>query len=419
MTARHRQRSLRTNVTGTYWSNIGPTTVTRTMQVGTGEINDDHVGNFTVVNPLGIWSNTESYPTLSGQLITGFPPVLVKEFTGFPIGYRPKAPDPRLGFPAYTTPQLSALAWQILAGTNPNTPHVSIPSFIGELKDFLSLIKGNGESVLDLFKGSKKGSVFLKNLDGWTWKAIVGSLSSGRKIVQQAAEGYISYRWALRPLYHDLMDLLRFTRAVDNRLMEMYALRDGKTLKRRVHLESSMNITAPTNVTLHSEGAIIDGTRQITYTSETWGTAQWKLNPSSKLPQLGYGPLKETAYRLAAGFTSHEALATAWQLMPWSWLIDWFAQIDDTIAATNNTLGTLWSHLALMRKTTSIVSYKVTAKPSWVVISDNYYTERGVRKDRYPVEPILPFTLNFLPILTNAQWSILGALATSRHLSPP
>jgi len=169
--------------------------------------------------------------------------------------------------------------------------------------------------------------------------------------------------------------------------------------------------------TLHSQGAIIDGRRQVDYTREVWGTAQWKLKPDSELPQLGAGRLNETAHLLAAGFTSAEKLAVAWQLMPWSWLIDWFTDIETTILATNNSIGCLWQKVALMVKTTSVANFTVTTKPAWVDLNGFYY-ERSVRKERYPVVPLLPFSFSVLPILDSGKWSILGALATSRLLSP-
>jgi hypothetical protein len=383
------------------------------MQVGLTQSNQDHVGNFTVVNPLSIRNNETSYPVLNGSLFVGA--TKTREFASFPIGYKPGPVDPYVGYPAHTAPQLSALAWEILSGTNPSAPHVSIPSFIGELKDFLSLIKGNGESVLDLFKGGKKSQIFLKSLKGWSYGALKDSLKPGN-LLPQLAEGYIAYRWALKPLYHDLMELMKFQKAVNDRLNWLYHLRQGKVLRRRVHLSTSKIEGTPTNVLLHSQGALIDGTRQIDYTRKVWGTAQWKLEPGSILPQKGAAELKSLAQCLAAGFTSHEVLATAWQLCPWSWLIDWFGNLQDTIQATNNTIGCTWANIALMRTTTSVATYKVTAKPAWVDVSNHFYFERSVRKDRIPIVPLLPFSLTYLPILDAGKWSILAAIASTKRL---
>lgn len=417
MTARTRNRDLRTANVGTYYTRVGPTTTTRSVLRGTTEACEDHIGNWTVVNPLSLRTNITSYPTLSGVQLTGGG-LVDKEFTHFPIGYHPGPTDPRIGFPAHSAPELSALAWKILSETNPSAPHVSIPSFIGELKDFLSLIKGNGESVLDLIKGGKRSKLFLKGLSGWTYGALKESVTP-RRLVSQVAQGYVSWRWALKPLYHDLQALLHFTKAVNNRLAWLHHLRQGKVLKRRVHLGTSEIVQSPVNATLHSEGAIISGKRQLTYTRKMWGTAQWKLVPGSEIPELGGSRLDKLANALAAGFTDHEALATAWQLCPWSWLIDWFTNIQDTIQATNNTIGCTWANIAFMRTTISHATFTVVSKPAWVTVSSDYYFERSIRKERIPIVPLLPFSLTYLPILEYRKWSILAALAASSRLISP
>jgi len=381
MPARYRERDLRITHTGSYWSSIGPTTVFKDRLLGRWESNEDFHGNPTGVNPLSIVKKDYYPAALNGQRHTSGG-VLSREFTDFPVGLTPVALDPRAKWPILTVPERSAIAWKILAESNPSAPHVSLPSFLGELKDFTSLIKGRGDTLL-----------------------------------KQAAQGYISWRWVVKPLYNDLQAMLKFTEAVNQRLTWLYHLRQGKFLKRRVHLGVSEIKDAPTNVTLHSEGVIISGQRQVTWRKEAWGTAQWKLEPGSTLPQMGYGPLKKLSAALAGGITSHETLATAWQLCPWSWFADWFTNLDETIAATNNTIGCTWSKICYMQRTSSVTTYTVTsALPlNWTTLSltGPHYAE-FVRKERLPVTPVLPFTFSYLPILDSGKWSILGALALSR-----
>jgi hypothetical protein len=118
-----------------------------------------------------------------------------------PIADKPAATNPTAKFGSLTGIDLNNLAWAILAGTNPQVPHVSVPSFIGELKDLPSLVKGYGDGLL---------------------KAV--------------ANANLSWRWAIRPMIGDLRKLCAFQKAMNNRLTELYALRTGKVLRRRCHL---------------------------------------------------------------------------------------------------------------------------------------------------------------------------------------
>jgi hypothetical protein len=416
MTARYRSRDLRSQLVGYY--KASPLTPVQTLSVPVGlqeEMTDTH-GQPTTVNPLDAYQTIVSYPTLSGQRLNSMG-VVTRYFDHYPIGYRPGVTDPRTQFPAYSFPELSALAWQILSETNPSAPHVSLPSFIGELKDFVGLIKGSGESVLDLFRGSKKAKQFLTGIGGWKYASFKDSLRRSQW-ASNVGQGYLSWRWALRPLYNDLRNLLKFTNAVNQRLAWLHHLSQGKVLKRRCSLGTSVVHLSPANVTLHSQGTIIHGTRQVSHYAKAWGTAQWKLVPGSLVPQMGHGPLTKLSAALAGGFTSHEALATAWQLCPWSWFADWFTNLSDTIQATNNTIGCTWGNIALMRTTTSVATFKVNypLTDSWVTVSNDYYDERGIRKERWPITPVLPFSFAWLPILDYRKWSILAAIASQKRL---
>jgi hypothetical protein len=213
----------------------------------------------------------------------------------------------------------------------------------------------------------------------------------------------------------DLKKLLKFVKAVDERIIHLMRLRDGQTLRRRCHLGKTTVKPAPSYVILHSEGAVLKGWRQVTYTSEVWGTAQWKLDPSSNLPQLGYGPLKDLARRLALGITSHEALSVAWELTPWSWLADWFGDLGDVIAATNNTVPLTWEKVCLMRTRIGKSDYVLdkSASATWPTFK-GWYVEDYTRKERQIVFPITPVPIPFLPILDGGKLSILASLAALR-----
>ncbi len=440
MTARSRARDFRITDSGTYWSSLGPTTVTRSMQLGAWETCEDYVGNRDQVNPLSITKLEQHYPTLGGTRVSPTTGAKLREFTHFPLGYKPGPTDPRVAYPAWTALTMSALATEILAETNPSVPHVSVPTFFGELKDLPGLLSGWARSVMDVKRWSnfrrkmRKRGIAPDLLDYVT----EGALPLDRTIASSNLLG----QWVIGPMLSDLQKMWTFQKAVDQRLNELYNLREKRTVRKRCRLGQNHSSVGPTNVILHSEGTTINGTRTVHYTEEVWGTAHWKMAPDAihwtrwkaykdssipmstikpKLDQLGYTALQQKAWSGATGYTSHEVLATLWELTPWSWFIDWFSNVGDLIAATNNTFYLTWSKLSLMRKSSSRTSYTVTLplNDSWVVFDKNaFHYESFVRKERYPVVPFNPFPLPSLPIINGRKWSILASLARLGALRP-
>jgi len=374
---RHREQDLRYLKIGTYVSPIGPTTFYRQALEGFRRVCDDVIGGYPAPQDFSLMESFSFYPTLNcfGNNRT---------WTDCPVGYQPAVPDPRTFYPALTGLDRNAKAWEILAKTNPSKPHVSLPTFVGELKDLPGLVKGYGDNLL-------------KNV----------------------ANGYLSWRWAVKPMISDLRKLFNFVKAVDDRTIMLMRLRAGATLRRRVQLGSSVDLASPqVNLHVHSEGCAVRGTFQARYAYKAWGSAQWKLLPESVLPQLGFGPLREKAVNLTLGLTSHEALAAAWELTPWSWLADWFANTGDLIAATNNSVGCTWQNVCYMRTSEATLNcvYNTALSDGFAItgLRNQQYNLRMLRKERYVCFPVIPVPVPQLPILTSGQWSILAALAAQR-----
>lgn len=384
--ARYRERDLRLSLGGTYQLGTNPP-VFKSMSVGTVEECTDTVYNWDAVNAFSLFRKEYIYPVLNGYRLNTSGTV-IRSFTNFPIGYRPGTVDPRSVYPALLPTEVSDLAWETLANSNPNRPHVEIPAFVGELKDFFSLIRGRGASL-----------------------------------IRQAAQGYIAWRWVLRPLWSDLRKLLTFQRAVNQRAAMLHNLQCGKEMRKRVRLRHRSTESTPQNVTIHSEGVVISGKTRVLSSERVWGTATWKIAPTVNLPQLGWLENEKFLNGLAAGTAdlTHEALVTAWELMPWSWLIDWCTSYGDILAATRNAIPVTWSKVAIMRETISkriFYDYDLSST-NWTVLTEtgNYY-ELGTRKERFrPV--LLPFSLPcFIPLIEEGHWQILASLALASGRMP-
>lgn len=339
----------------------------------------DTVGNWKSSNAfLSVRRDTQLMTFNGVKFISGG--IKTKQLQNCPSDYNPAEPDPSGVFPDLSTIDLSNLAWSSLAATNPNVPHVSVPTFLAELKDVPMLMKDWGGSLL-------------------------------RKV----AKGHLTWRWALKPMISDISKMVQFSDAVNQRFTWLTRMRDGDgKLRRKATLRSNSRNSTPTTVSLKSNGATIFGQRTVTYTEKVWCTVQWKLAHGASIPNPS-PELVNLARRLTYGITTHEALATLWEIMPWSWFADWFLGIGTVIAATNNTVPLTWGDICLMRTTTGTANCVPTASvdSGWCFPSGPH-RQTQVVKQRFLPSPVLPFTPSLLPIVDGGKWSILGSLAVLR-----
>lgn len=380
MPARFRSRDMRQTVIGTYRNYATGSSTQDSFLTGATEECSDHVGNRLVVNPLDIQYIDRTFPVLYGKRYSGLG-VLQREFIGYPVGNRRIVPDPRSKFPQYSTLQLNNLAWQILAQTNPSRSHVNVPAFLGELRDVPKLVKDWGGGLL-------------------------------RKI----AKGNITYKFGIAPMVSDLRKLVKFSDSVNQRMRMLKKLRDGKTIRKRVSLGTAEMSDPISRELIHSNGAFLYGGFQPFYAMKAWGTAEWKLLPDTDLPMMNEDELKKLATRLSLGISTRGALEAAWELTPWSWFIDWFSNVGDVLAATNNTVPCTWGRVAVMRHSECRVH--VTEDPvgsdTWPTYSGWYKLVRR-RKERWSASPTIPVPLPYLPFLDKGQLSILLSLAALRR----
>jgi hypothetical protein len=280
---------------------------------------------------------------------------------------------------------------------------VSLPTAIGELKDLVNI-----SYVPAVIKALGKGS-FLSQLRG------VPSLirTFGNTLIGWAANGYISWRWVVKPMISDIRKMIEFIHVVEKRRNYLERLMNGETVRRKVYLSSGQAVV-PQSEVFATTGQGFSGkfTWEIKYSSRVWATAKWKLSTSAvPLPSADDAILKR-ANRLTFGITTFELLKTAWELTPWSWFADWFGDIGDNLALYNNSVPAYWADLALMRTLTSNAEYtpKAGTFPSWVLLVQPTVEEWTI-KERYNDTtlwlPLLPTTA---PLMDSGKWSILSAL---------
>lgn len=381
MPTRLRQRDMRQTIIGA--SRVYVPSYSQSLSDCLDGVRDsvqDFVGNRAGANPLSIYHITTHHPLLDGQLISGG--VLQREMVGFPIGNNVSGPtDPRSVFGTISNATLQADAWTAVAKTNPSQSHVNVPAALGELKDLPSLVKGWGDGLL-----------------------------------RSAAKGNLSWRWAVKPMISDVRKLCQFAEAANKRFRQLKKLKEGKTLRTRCFLGTGEDYVKTNRVQIHSNGATHYATRHVTSTFKKWATVEWKLQPGSDIRDMDDGELQKFARRNTLGINSHGALEAAWELTPWSWLIDWFSNCGEMLQATNNTVGCTWGRICVMRHSLSRTTFDwdPVGSSTWTTFR-GWYDWRFERKERFPTAPIIPFPLPKLPILDGGKLSILLSLAALRR----
>lgn len=390
MQTRSRINDERKPVTGSYWNkNALPQTVNATILAGKRGTCNDTIGHFELrglrkkqrfylPNALLIVATDVGVPTVTGKKFDHLG-VKIRELTAYPLEGGIFAPvTSTIPFGTITNVIASNYANTVLAKTNPSAPNISVPAFIGELKDVPELIKDWGGSIL-------------------------------RKI----AKGHLSWRWGIAPMINDIRTMCDFSRLVDKRVKLLTQLRDKGVLRSQCSLGQS-SFTDPTvALTVSSDSIFIRARRTTTYTSKVWGSVERKLSPGTVLPKTD-ADMRVIASQIVLGITSYELLAAAWELLPWSWFVDWFADVGAVIAANNNTIPMTWQNLCLMRTTTSKSSYELeTSAPSenWARISGSLYQNETRKERKVSVVPSLPVLPTLQPLVEGKTWAILGSIA--------
>lgn len=261
-------------------------------------------------------------------------------------------------------PTDATFATRLLKETNPSRPVVDLPVFVAELRDFPRLLKLEGDTL-----------------------------------IRRAGSANLSYHFGWAPLISDLGNLLSFSDQVAKRERELRDMhKSGLRRRRTLYRESFLS---PFNSTINSLGLLVQASYQRTTLSETAGFVEWF---PTTLPPSTPEAYRSLARRAVLGLTID--LATAWELIPFSWLIDWCSNVGDFLQANRNIVGARHGPVQIMHhmKTTSFwPGNSNVSRHDWELET----------KERRVLTPSLSA---YLPFLSLRQLSILGSIGVTRRL---
>jgi hypothetical protein len=142
---------------------------------------------------------------------------------------------------------------------------------------------------------------------------------------------------------------------------------------------------------------------------ETWGTVTWGLKGENVLP---VDELSRFNMAIKVVFDLNEIdAATLWDLIPFSWLIDYFTNVGDLLQSAQMRYVIQPYDICIMREFLNDTTTIVTDKPSSVVVTGTGSYTRHI-KTRDVVFPSFTPSLSF-DLLTGDRWKVVAALLAS------
>lgn len=293
---------------------------------------------------------------------------------------------------------LNVLRAQLLSRSNPSRADADLTVTIGELRTLPRDVLNNARD----FMREALRSQSLRRL------ARSGALPHRRNPLQEGAGAYLGVQFGLLPLISDVKDIMNYQQLVGNRLKELNNLRDGNGLRRKINLGFTQAKGEDRLIGISSDASLVlDGGWKTYASRRIWGTVRWRPDGTVKTPDTDRRRVME-ARRAVYGLNAD--LSSAYNLMPWSWLLDYFSNVGDVIDATRNSVGARPGNTNIMVHT--IQAGVITPVPRKGLSGGGRIDVRET-KERIVASG---FTGHFSssPILTNKQVSILGSLAVSR-----
>lgn len=347
-----------------------------TAASGNGGYNEcwDEVGSKSDIHSLDIEHVNFTYGTYSGK--DGF--AYTAHNCSFGTSEVPTVSRTR---PA---PSENAQMSHVIASTAPYVPSWNGINALIETKDFRHL----PSQLRDI---------------GYKWLDKYGPGAKAKSI----ADAHLIGTFGFLPFVNDLKSLLKFQDASDKRVSSFKGLTgpQGRSYSRQTDLDTSSLVDYGTRYFSGHYAASEQFRLKLQTVRKSWGSVNWRI-PKDHMPPEGSGREKLLAATIANGLWLTPD--TLWQALPWTWLIDWFSNIDDFIKISGNVLGASSGQYCLMTtdRTKPIIEHSSNVRVSVFGSSGvTHLRRRGV----FTVYPEV-----HLPFVTAEMGAILTSLTTQR-----
>jgi hypothetical protein len=119
--------------------------------------------------------------------------------------------------------------------------------------------------------------------------------------------------------------------------------------------------------------------------------------------------LIQKAIQVCSGLSTEGVIKGAWDLLPWSWMVDWFSNVGDWLTQSSSTVPATPTHLNLMRTITTVQKHSIVQKSAWLKDDGGVGIEQTLLRS-----PLSGSLAGSLPTLDANRLSVLGALFVQR-----
>lgn len=284
-------------------------------------------------------------------------------------------------------PTNGVLATKLIAETNPSRAETVSLEYAAELSDY----------------GNKAESEFDRRLRG-----LRKFISDERfKHLKKAAKLNLLYQFGIVPLISDIELLLEFQKAVDRRVKEIDRLRT-RGLRRTKDLWGGSEFSYIPSATIHSNALTVHAAITKITKLNIRGHIRWYVQDNFFVSDQ---QVRAEAKRVILGYNLTPT--TLYELMPWSWLIDYFTNLGTMVKAGDNQFPMRHDTVRIMEhlETTTTSSAHSVGGGGAVTVTPIHCKHET--KTRSLATPTIGARIEFLK---SSQWSILGSLAVLRGL---
>jgi hypothetical protein len=327
---------------------------------------------------------TDDYRTLSDILLD---PLLAEQDPLDDLSFRERLeiPWPAVLEHADITTQLIPVN-SLLARTNPGRPETDVPSFLWEgLRDAPSLV-----------------------------------LNRGRTVAGAAGSANLQWQFGWKPLLSDLKNLIEFGDKTSKRLARLQRLVKGM-LKTGAYIDrvSQQPTTEQVNFAVDDTPFAGMGPVLVDVTKATeikrWGTVSYVLKPEAAAAFQRYVSEEPQWASINATYGLYwRNPAALWEVLPWSWLVDWFVPIQDLLEQYQGLVPVEAVAVCVMTQSTTTVTFGQTYHDELVVRPT---TLKRITKERRVLAPdgSLPYIEGAGPMIDLRRLGILVSIWAQRR----
>jgi len=228
---------------------------------------------------------------------------------------------------------------------------------------------------------------------------------------KELANHNLSVQFGWLPLIDDAKHIIKLQHYIAKRKEELVRL-DGKSgLKRRIRLSESTDHDEFSNQSVAATNwggtGYVNVSRQ--QTTVKYGTVRWK---PTNLPNYDLTDVERTyqLVRSVVGFSPEGDIQGLWDIIPWTWVTDWFVDIGSYMTQYSNTIPAEATHCNVMRNVKVVANIsKSPLTSSWV--------DGGYGSVSYEIKSRAANTAPFavrIPFIGLQRLSILGSLFIQR-----